>query len=179
MAGVMKTCPHCEIELPQPSAAICPSCGRSLGEPPRQRAESLRSEPERVLFEGRPATIAGIGEVFVAIVTLGLGLLWLWVRSLSAYYRVTTSRIVIEQGLFSKRLEQIDLYRVEDYVVEMPFGQRLLGTGNLVIATADRTAKGWVRLDRLRTDVRRLYEELRRATEADKMRRGVRRMEAV
>jgi hypothetical protein len=64
-------------------------------------------------------------------------------------------------------------------VVELPIGQRLLGTGNLVVATTDRTQKGVVRLDRLRTDVRQLYEQLRSATEADKTRRGVRRFDTV
>jgi hypothetical protein len=188
----MKACFHCETELPDPGATICPSCGSSLGEPPRKRpgAAPAATAPalatpatplaaERVLFEGRPAAVAGIGEALIGILTLGLAFLVYWVRSRSAHYRVTTSRIVIERGLLSKRLEQIDLYRIEDYVVDLPFGQRLLGTGNLLIATSDRTAKGVVRLDRLRTDVRRLYEELRAATEADKTRRGVRRIDAV
>ena len=45
----------------------------------------------------------------------------------------------------------------------------------------DQIAFGFrlVRLDRLRTDVRKLYEDLRAATEADKLRRGVRRVDAV
>lgn len=135
--------------------------------------------PEKVLFEGRPAAIAGVLELVLVILTLGLAGIWLWARSLGSHYRVTTHRIVIESGLFSKRMEQIDLYRVEDYVVELPFGQRMLGTGNLVVSTTDRTAKGEVRLDRLRTDVRALYEALRNATETDKTRRGVRRFDPV
>jgi uncharacterized membrane protein YdbT with pleckstrin-like domain len=104
---------------------------------------------------------------------------WFWARARSTHYKVTTTRVVIEQGLFSKRLEQIDLYRVDDYVVDLPFGQRLLGTGNLVIATTDRSTKGEVRLERLPTDVRKLYEDLRSATEEDKTRRGVRRFDSV
>jgi uncharacterized membrane protein YdbT with pleckstrin-like domain len=132
-----------------------------------------------VLFEGRPAAVATFGDVLLVVLTLGLGWVWLWARAVGSSYRLTTTRIVMERGLFSKRLEQIDLDRVEDYVVELPLGQRMLGTGNLVITTTDRTSHGEVRLDRLRTDVRKLYEDLRAATEADKLRRGVRRVDAV
>src|SRR5688572_27808505 len=148
----MTSCPNCEAALPRPQPAICPSCGASLGDPPRRSADaglakaSVNEAAERVLFEGHPATVAGFGEAVLAVLTLGLGWLWLWVRARSEHYRITSSRIVIERGLFSKRLEQIDLYRVEDYVVDLPFGQRLLGTGNLVVTTTDRTTHGQVRL---------------------------------
>jgi hypothetical protein len=190
----MQRCPHCDAELSAGDTAapgtgrpaICPSCGETLGEPPRRAEASgggggaaIERREERVLFEGRPATVAGLGEAVVLVLTLGLAWVWLWLRARSTQYKVTSTRIVIEQGIFSKRLEQIDLYRVDDYVVELPFGQRLLGTGNLVIATSDRSARGEVRLDRIRTDVRALYESLRAATEEDKSRRGVRRFDSV
>ncbi|MDQ3032919.1 MAG: PH domain-containing protein [Myxococcota bacterium] len=196
LSARMQRCPHCDTELSASGTtlpAICPSCGETLGEPPRRAAKdggvadgagpssgaAIERHQERVLFEGRPATVSGLGDAMIAVLTLGLGWVWLWARARGTHYKVTTSRIVIEQGLFSKRLEQIDLYRVDDYIVELPFAQRLLGTGNLVIATSDRSAKGEVRLDRLRTDVRALYEELRTATERDKSRRGVRRFDSV
>ena len=76
-------------------------------------------------------------------------------------------------GVLSKKLEQIDLYRVADYTVERPFGQRIMGTGNLLLKTFDKTTP---ELDVLaiKTDVVALYERVRAATEADKARRGVR-----
>ena len=75
--------------------------------------------------------------------------------------------------MFGKRLDQIDLYRIADYVVERPFAQRLLGTGNLVLEALDKTTPE-LRLEGLKTDVVALYEKLRVATEAEKRRRGVR-----
>jgi hypothetical protein len=175
----MTSCPHCEAPLDAPTPAICPSCGQTLGEPPRRAPGAAAGADETTLFEGRPASIASAGELLLVIVTLGIAWLVLWARSLSRHYKITTSRIVVEHGLFGKRIEQIDLYRVEDYVVELPLGQRMMGTGNLVLSTTDRTQKGEIRLDRLRTDVRALYEQLRNATEADKTRRGVRRFDPV
>ena len=130
-------------------------------------------EGEEVLFEGRVALIPSFGTVLLAVLTVGLWLLVRWVRTLGRYYRVTTRRIVVETGVLSKTLEQIDLYRIADYTVERPFGQRLVGTGNLKLKTFDKTTPELDIRD-IKTDVVGLYERLRAATEADKARRGVR-----
>ncbi|MBK8994726.1 MAG: PH domain-containing protein [Myxococcales bacterium] len=128
---------------------------------------------EQVLFEGSPALVPGVGMLLLCIVTLGLALPFLWLRAKSKHYKITTQRIVVEVGLFSKKLEQVDLYRITDYVVERPFGQRIMGTGNVVLEAIDSTSPK-LRLDALRTDVVALYERLRVATEAAKQKRGVR-----
>ena len=126
---------------------------------------------EEVLFQGHPAVLPGVGALLWAILTLGLGYLYYWARSRGTEYKVTTRRITIERGLLSKRLEQVDTYRIKDYVVERPLGQRLLGTGNIVLRTLDKTSPV-VNIDGIRTDVVALYERLRAATEAEKTRRG-------
>jgi uncharacterized membrane protein YdbT with pleckstrin-like domain len=129
--------------------------------------------PEQLLFEGHPAVVPGVGAVLVAIVTLGLALIVYWFRARGTHYRITSQRIVIDYGIFSKRLEQVDLYRIRDYTVERPFGQRLLGTGNILIEAMDSSTPV-VRIHGLRADVVELYERLRVATEAGRRARGVR-----
>jgi uncharacterized membrane protein YdbT with pleckstrin-like domain len=129
--------------------------------------------PEQILYEGHPAMVPGIGALVVSVLTLGLALLYFWFRSRATSYKITTQRIVVEVGLLGKRMEQVDLYRITDYVVERPFGQRLMGTGNIVLEAIDSTSPV-LRLDALKTDVVGLYEKLRAATEAAKQRRGVR-----
>ena len=126
---------------------------------------------EQALFDGYGAVCPSIGALVLSIVTIGLWLLPLWWRSRSRHYRLTTRRVVVETGVLGKTLEQVDLYRVSDYTVERPIGQRLLGTGNLVLRTLDKTSP-IVRVDGIRTDVVALYESLRAATEAEKTRRG-------
>ncbi len=128
---------------------------------------------EEVLFEGRPALVPSAGVLLLSVLTLGLWLLVrLWHRG-SKRYRLTTRRIVVETGLLSKRLEQIDLYRIVDYTVDRPFGQRLLGTGNLLLRTFDKSTPE-LNVREIKTDVVALYEKLRAATEAEKTRHGVR-----
>ncbi len=129
--------------------------------------------PEQVLFEGRSALLPGLGALLITVLSLGLALVYFALRRLGSTYKVTTQRIVVERGVFSKQLEQVDIYRITDYVVERPFGQRLLGTGNIVIEAMDKTTPV-LRLEALKTDVVSLYEKLRAATEVEKRRRGVR-----
>ena len=128
---------------------------------------------EEVLFDGRPALVPSLGVLLLVIVTLGLWLLPRWWHQGSKLYRVTTRRIVVETGVLSKRLEQIDLYRIADYTVDRPFGQRMLGTGNLLLRTFDKSTPE-LNVHEIKTDVVALYEKLRAATEAEKTRRGVR-----
>lgn len=131
---------------------------------------------EELLFSGRPALVQGLGGLLLAILTLGLSLLVAWVKTRGVHYKITSQRVVIEHGIFSKRLEQLDLYRVVDYVVDRPFGQRIMGTGNIVLEALDKTTPE-IRISGIKTDVVALYERLRFATEQEKKRRGVRMLD--
>ncbi|MEB2312263.1 MAG: PH domain-containing protein [Sorangiineae bacterium] len=130
-------------------------------------------EPEHTLFEGRPAVVAGLGALVLSVVTLGIALLVFWLKSRGKHYKLTSQRVVVERGILSKEMEQIDIYRITDYRVERPLSQRLMGTGNLVLEAIDSTTPT-LRLDGLKTDVVALYERLRVAVEEAKVRRGVR-----
>ncbi len=132
---------------------------------------------EELLFEGHPALLGSLTPLLVSVLTLGLALLYYWAHSRATRYRVTDQRIVVETGILSRRLDQVDLYRIHDYVVERPLGQRLMGTGNLVLSTQDRSTPA-IKLMRLSTDVVALYERLRTATENEKRKRGVRVLDA-
>ncbi len=128
---------------------------------------------EQTIFEGEPAVLPGIGALLLTIVTLGIAYLVFWFRRGGVKYRITTQRIVIDSGIFSKKMDQIDLYRVNDFQVERPFSQRLMGTGNIRIQTFDKTNPE-VALLGVRGDVVMLYEKIRAAAEAAKQARGVR-----
>jgi uncharacterized membrane protein YdbT with pleckstrin-like domain len=130
-------------------------------------------EEEVVFFQGRPAVLPSLGSLLLVVLTLGLWLIPCWLRSLGCNYKLTSRRVVVETGVFSKQLEQVDLYRINDYTVVRPFFQRVMGTGTLVLRTMDKSTPD-VRVSAIKTDVVALYEQLRAATEADKLRRGAR-----
>ncbi len=145
----------------------------SVNQPSLVDPSPTADPPERVLFHGHPALFPSVGSLLLTVITLGLAGLYFFIQQKSRHYRITSERIVVEVGLFSKRMDQIDIYRINDYVVELPFGQRLMGTGNIVLNAMDASTPQ-MRLDGLKTDVRELYEALRKATEKEKQRRGVR-----
>src|SRR5262249_46594734 len=115
---------------------------------------------EELLFSGSPAALPGIGALFLAIVTLGIYAIYAYAKARGTHYKITSQRVVIETGIFSKHMEQIDLYRIVDYVVERPFGQRIMGTGTIVLEAMDKTTPE-IRIEGVKTDVMALYERLR------------------
>lgn len=125
------------------------------------------------MFEGAPALVHSLWALLLAIITLGIALVFFYFKRGGVSYRITTQRIVMDKGIFSKKLEQLDLYRIADFTVERPLGQRILGTGNIRLNTFDKTTPV-LELQGLKTDVVALYETMRVAVEASKQSRGVR-----
>ena len=98
-----------------------------------------------------------------------------WWRTRGQRYEITSERIRISTGLLSRRTSEIELYRVRDYTVEEPFWLRLIGRGNLIIETADRTTAHVV--IRAVPGVNALKDQVRAHTERMRQIRGVRDFE--
>jgi uncharacterized membrane protein YdbT with pleckstrin-like domain len=54
-------------------------------------------------------------------------------------YELTTERLKITEGVFSKVTETLELYRVKDIETRQPFLYRLVGVENIHINTSDLT----------------------------------------
>ncbi|ELS31141.1 MULTISPECIES: PH domain-containing protein [Pseudanabaena] len=115
---------------------------------------------ERILFKGHPAVIGSVTRLLVAIFTLGFAAIWYWLKSINTQYLITSQRIVIEVGIFSKEIETLEIYQIDDIHLEKPLNQRIMGTGNILLVTRDLSAPKVI-LDRLPIDVRELYEQMR------------------
>ena len=72
---------------------------------------------EKTLFEGNPSMIPGVFALMIATLTLGIALVYFYIRSRQTHYKITTQRIIIERGILSKKMDQIDTYRINDFVV--------------------------------------------------------------
>ena len=66
-----------------------------------------------------------------------LYMLWRFIKLRSRHYELTTQRVRVRQGIFSKRTDELELYRVKDVTVFEPFWQRVFGLGNIVITNND------------------------------------------
>lgn len=128
---------------------------------------------ERILFKGNPAVIGSVTRLLVAIFTLGIGAIWFWLQSKNTKYLITSQRIVIERGIFSKDIETLEIYQVDDIQLEMPFNQRIMGTGNMLLLTRDISAPKLL-LNLLPVNVRELYEQMRPCIQQARLRFHVR-----
>jgi uncharacterized membrane protein YdbT with pleckstrin-like domain len=113
--------------------------------------------------------------VLVALVAPALLALARWIGTRSQVYEVTSERIRVSTGLLSRRTSELELYRVRDYTVVEPLGLRLIGRGNVVIETADRTTPHLIL--RAVPDATRLKDQIRAHTERLRQLRGVRDFE--
>ncbi len=131
---------------------------------------------ERILFKGHPAVIGSVTRLLASIFSLGIAGFWYWLQSINTQYLITSQRIVIETGIFSKEIETLEIYQVDDIHLEKPLNQRLMGSGNMVLLTRDLSTPK-IRLSRLPVDVRELYEQMRPCIQEARLRFYVRNEE--
>ena len=160
--------------------------------------ENPPSDLETPLWRGSPSQWTNFGTFLFALILAGFvvaayfftqagplvlaalafpALLFLvpWLRTRSEIYEVTTERIRFSTGIFSRRTGELELYRVRDYTVVEPFWLRLVGRGDLVIESADRSSPEIVIHAVPR--VTALKGQIRTHTERMRQRRGVRDLE--
>jgi uncharacterized membrane protein YdbT with pleckstrin-like domain len=112
------------------------------------------------------------------LIGLAIPLLWIlakWIGTRCQRYEVTSERIKVTTGLLSRQRTELELYRVRDYSVIEPFWLRLVGCGNIVLVTADRTNPQIVL--RAVPHATTLKDQIRTHTERMRTRRGVRDLE--
>jgi uncharacterized membrane protein YdbT with pleckstrin-like domain len=127
------------------------------------------------------AVVAGYFQFHLAPLVLAalaipvLFILARWTKTRSHVYEVTTERIRITTGLLSRTTSEFELYRVRDYTLEEPFWLRLVGRGNILLETADRTDPHC--LIRAVPHAAALKDQIRAQTERLRQTRGVRDIE--
>ena len=92
------------------------------------------------------AQYRGIVTAVIAIVILWtiVNVIVALARIKTTIYTVTTQRVIIETGLTSKKVEDIDLRYVEDTQFQQGFIQRLLGIGHVTIVSSDKLMPTYV-----------------------------------
>ena len=76
--------------------------------------------------------LAFIPAVFAVVMAIA--------RNRTTHYRVTSQRIVIESGLFSRSLEEIDMRSVDDIEFRQSLLERIFGIGEIVVVSTDKVA---------------------------------------
>jgi hypothetical protein len=90
-------------------------------------------------------------------------------------YRITNYRIDFERGIFSRDIDTLELWHVDDLHFHQSLLDRILGVGNIIIESHDQTLPK-LELKAL-PNPRPLYETLKQRVIAVKRSRGVIKMD--
>lgn len=136
---------------------------------------------ETSVWTGHPSQWTNFGVYalcLLASLTLVLAIvaipwaIWRWLVTRNQTYELTTERLRMRSGVFNKKLDELELYRVRDSKVEQPFWQRLFGLGTITIVSGDATTPTLV-IPAIK-DAEQVREHLRNSVEAQRGRHHVR-----
>lgn len=148
--------------------------------PPPVIVQPVPLPPERALWEGSPSQFLNFwtylicGILSILVIPLFVAL-WEYIKLKSLRYEVTTQRIRIRRGFFSRTVDEVEMYRLRDYYLEQSFAHRLFGIWNIVITTVDKTNPRIV-LEGIH-DGEKLRDDIRNSVEAIRLAKGVREVD--
>lgn len=97
---------------------------------------------DNVLWSGKPSHIYHLS--IYALCLFGSFLLvpaffalWRYLETENTIYVISDERIFFRTGIFTKKENEVELYRVKDYAVEQPFFLRLFDLYNVTVHTSD------------------------------------------
>ncbi len=102
-------------------------------------------DQEETIWEGSPSQLKNFG-VYVLCVLLCVLIvpifiaIWKWLEVKCFKYRLTTQRLSVTRGIFNKRTDELELYRIKDITLAEPFFLRLFGLGNIKLDTSDKSS---------------------------------------
>jgi uncharacterized membrane protein YdbT with pleckstrin-like domain len=138
-------------------------------------------DDERVLRAGHPSHAKDLGYhvlcwLFAPLVFPLLMSLARYLQTRFTRFEITSERIRITVGVFSRHMEELELYRVKDTSVSEPFLLRVVfKLGHLVLRTSD--ASNPLLVIPAVADVHELREELRGFVEKIRASKGVREVD--
>jgi len=108
----------------------------------------------------------------LALLLIGVGVVVAYLRTAFTEIVIDTARITPRQGILSRRVQSIELFRIQDVTSLHPWWRRLFNIGTVIVLTSDSNNPHW-RLPGMR-DAEQLRDDLNRAAIALRDAKGIR-----
>lgn len=100
---------------------------------------------EETIWTGTSSQIKNIGIFILCGITCILVVpifiaLWHYLVVRCKQYQLTTERLRIRDGVFSRKFEELELFRIKDITILQPFWHRIFGVENIRLLTSDHSA---------------------------------------
>ncbi len=136
--------------------------------------ETFRASTGRWLI----GSLAGLGTLVLCLVGVGLVIIALrWLQNIATSYELTDQRLIIRTGIFNKKTDEIELYRVKDVTVAYSLINQWADIGAISITSSDPTTQGGTLVLRDIPRARAIREELRTLVDNARQARRVREMD--
>lgn len=133
----------------------------------------MNAPDETVLWEGHPSHALNFWLNLSCLLVVPIPwAIWRWIELRNENIVITSQRIRLTTGIFSKRSDELELYRVRDTAFVQPFLLRLFNKGNITLTTSDATSPS-LTLRALPADLE-LRDNLRKAIESCRDRKRAR-----
>ena len=135
---------------------------------------------EAPLWNGTPSQVINLpifviwGLLFWLVIPIFI-ILWKWLVVKCTKYELTTQRLITRHGVFSKKMDELELYRVRDYKLDQPIFLRLFGLDNITLQTSDKSTP--VVVIRAIPNGEQLREQIRNAVEDCRVKKRVREVD--
>jgi uncharacterized membrane protein YdbT with pleckstrin-like domain len=125
-------------------------------------------------------TLAGWGTLLLCLVGVGLIIILIkWIANLATTYEVTSDRLILHKGIFSKSIDEIELYRVKDVRIDFTIVNQMADIGTITITSSDETTRDAPLVIRDVDHARTRREQLRDLVNTARRARGVREFDMV
>lgn len=150
---------------------------------------------EEILWKGSPSQLLNLGKHLLALaIAAGIGIggafvaplwfllplpllwaLWNFLVVRCRIYELTSERLRLYEGVLNQKIDEIELYRVKDTVIDRPFWLRIFGLSTLTLDTSDRSHPK-VEIKAI-ADAKEVREKLRKQVEFWRDRKRVREVD--
>ena len=139
---------------------------------------------EKIIWSGSPSQIKNLGiYIFCGLISLTLYLIPVAIVIAIYHYlnvkntkiTITDQRIKVHQGIFTKRINDLELFRIRDISYESPFIFGLFGLASVYVISTDLTSRV-LKIEAI-YNAQAVYEEIRKHVEGQRRNNNVRIVE--